>query len=84
MSTLENKSGNFGLETLAIGIAGEDELFDISHLVALKYVEDIKSSSIRCEITLTDTGTGALSDLQGLEPVYIKFIDNKEGDDHVI
>ena len=82
MST--QKRSNFGLKGLVVGIAGEDVNFQINHLLRLTYIEDIKSASIRMEITLTDTKEGVLSKLEGLEPVRVQFEDGEAGEDHEI
>jgi len=72
------QEGNFKLVNIAIGIGGTDYGFTINQLMSLKYTESIKSASVRVEIQLTDTETGALSAVQGMEPVYVEFEDHLE------
>ena len=72
------KTSNFKFKNIAIGIQGTDYAFGINQLLSLRYNESIKSASVRVEIQLTDTETGALSDVQGMEPVYIEFEDHLE------
>ena len=70
------KTSNFKFNNIAIGIQGTDYSFGINQLLSLRYNESIKSASVRAEIQLTDTETGALSDVQGMEPVFIDFEDH--------
>ena len=68
---------NFKLKALIVGIDGEDKGFSINNLLTLAYIEDIKSASVQMHISLTDTADGALSEMSGMEPVYIEFEDNE-------
>ena len=68
--------GNFQLERIVVGIGGTDTMFTINNLLSLKYIEDIKSASIQLHISLTDTNEGSLSNVQGMEPVFVEFIDH--------
>ena len=68
---------NFKLKALIVGIDGEDKGFSINNLLTLAYIEDIKSASVQMHISLTDTVDGILSELSGMEPVYIEFEDNE-------
>jgi len=72
------KSGNFKLVNIAVGIAGTDYGFNINQLMSLKYTESIKSASVRMELQLTDSRSGVLSAVQGMEPVYVEFEDHLE------
>ena len=68
---------NFKLKALIVGIDGEDKGFSINNLLTLAYIEDIKSASVQMHISLTDTADGALSEMSGMEPVYIEFEDSE-------
>ena len=68
---------NFKLKALIVGIDGEDKGFSINNLLTLAYIEDIKSASVQMHISLTDTADGILSELSGMEPVYIEFEDSE-------
>jgi hypothetical protein len=50
----------------------------MNHILYLKYTEDIRSASIRLEAQITDSGTGIISSLQGMEPVFIGWEDTEE------
>ena len=65
---------NFKLVDFRIG---EYPDLSINHLLYLNYVEDIRSASIRMEVQITDSQTGLVSSLQGMEPVFIGFEDHK-------
>ena len=69
---------NFRLTALIVGIEGEDKAFSINNLISLAYIEDIKSASVQMHITLTDTNDGILSEMSGMEPVFIAFEDNDQ------
>ena len=69
---------NFSLTALIVGIEGEDKAFSINNLISLAYIEDIKSASVQMHITLTDTNDGILSEMSGMEPVFIAFEDNDQ------
>ena len=69
---------NFRLTALIVGIEGEDKAFSSNNLVSLAYIEDIKSASVQMHITLTDTNDGILSEMSGMEPVFIAFEDNDQ------
>ena len=68
---------NFKLKALIVGIDGEDKGFSINNLLTLAYIEDIKSASVQMHISLTDTADGALSEMSGMEPVFIEFEDSE-------
>ena len=65
---------NFNLVDFRIG---EYPTLNLNHLLFLIYVEDIRSASIRMEVQITDSQTGLVSSLQGMEPVYNKYEDHK-------
>ena len=68
---------NFKLKALIVGIDGEDKGFSINNVLTLAYIEDIKSASVQMHISLTDTADGALSEMSGMEPVYVEFEDSE-------
>ena len=70
-------TNNFKLETCAIQVSeGESASFDNNQLLSLKYTEDIKRASIHVELRLTDSQTGVLSTLQGMERVTLSYSDH--------
>ena len=73
-----NTTSNFKLNSLIIGIDGQDTMVGINQLLQLRYIEDIKSASTQIFITITDTAEGSLSKISGMEPVYIEFEDDQE------
>ena len=71
-------TNNFKLETCAIQVSeGESASFGNNQLLSLKYTEDIKRASIHVELRLTDSQTGVLSTLQGMERVTLAYSDHK-------
>ena len=71
-------TNNFKLETCAIQVSeGESANFGNNQLLSLKYTEDIKRASIHVELRLTDSQTGVLSILQGMERVTLCYSDHK-------
>ena len=66
---------NFTLNSLIIGVDGQDRNIDIKKVISLVYIEDIKSASVQVFISLTDTAEGELSRLVGMEPVFLNFED---------
>jgi hypothetical protein len=75
---MDSSQGNFNLEILDIGVNGESFSFTSNHLLALVYTEDIKTNTIHVEITITDSETAAISNMQGMEPVVLSYTDNEE------
>lgn len=75
---MNKDTGNFTLDALNIGVNGTDYSFTANHLLALVYEEDIKSNTIHVEITITDSETGAISSMQGMEPVLLGYTDHEE------
>ena len=71
-------TNNFKLETCAIQVSGEQSVeFGDNQLLSLKYTEDIKRASIHVELRLTDSQTGVLSNLQGMERVTVSYTDHR-------
>ena len=58
--------------------SGEPVPLTMNHVLYLRYVEDIRSASIRLEAQVTDSETGIISSLQGMEPVFIGWEDTEE------
>ena len=71
-------TNNFKLETCAIQVSQQESAnFNNNQLLSLKYTEDIKRASIHVELRLTDSETGILSTLQGMERVTLAYSDHK-------
>ena len=71
-------TNNFKLETCAIQVSGEQSVeFGDNQLLSLKYTEDIKRASIHVELRLTDSQSGVLSNLQGMERVTVSYTDHR-------
>ena len=68
---------NFVLRHFVISSSrsGEPVPLTPNHVLYLRYVEDIRSASIRIEAQVTDSETGIISSLQGMEPVFIGWED---------
>jgi hypothetical protein len=49
----------------------------VNQLLYAKYTEDIRQASMTMEVQITDSETGFLSDLKGMEPVFIRIADSK-------
>ena len=49
----------------------------VNQVLYVKYTEDIRQASITMEVQVTDSETGFLSDLQGMEPVFIRIADSE-------
>ena len=65
---------NFNVVDFRLGVY---PLLYFNHLLYINYVEDIRSASIRMEVQITDSQTGLVSSLQGMEPVFIGWEDHK-------
>ena len=50
----------------------------VNQVLYVKYTEDIRQASITMEVQVTDSETGFLSDLQGMEPVFIRIADSED------
>ena len=75
---IDRPTSNFKLDGLAIEIDGEPISFTSSHLLFLRYIENIRSATIKMVITLTDSATGVLSKIEGMEPVIVSFSDHED------
>mgnify|MGYP001400527928 CR=1 FL=1 len=77
---MQDSKSNFSLRHFVISVPGVDEPVPMTpnHILYLKYTEDIRSASIRLEAQITDSGTGAVSALQGMEPVFIGWEDTED------
>jgi len=71
-------NSNFSLDSLRIGVGAQDRQLSINHVIKILYEEDIKQSSTHLEITVTDSESGFISGLQGMEPLVISYSDNAE------
>ena len=69
---------NFILRDFIIAAGGEEYRFTPNHLTYLRYTEDISSAAIRIEAQITDSETGIISELQGMEPIIVGWEDQKE------
>ena len=49
----------------------------VNQVLYVKYTEDIRQATITMEIQVTDSETGFLSELQGMEPVFIRIADSE-------
>ena len=72
------KQSNFSLQQFAIEVGGKGYEFSLNQVLMLRYVEDIQSATIRMEAQITDSQTGVLSKIQGMEPVVITIADEDE------
>ena len=73
---MENQN-NFKLDLLNVIVQNQAVSFTINHLRDLKYTEDIGKASVDVEITLTDSQTGVLSNMFGMENAVLQFSDTK-------
>ena len=49
----------------------------VNQVLYVKYTEDIRQATMTMEVQVTDSETGFLSELQGMEPVFIRIADSK-------
>ena len=49
----------------------------VNQVLYVKYTEDMRQATTTMEVQITDSETGFLSDLQGMEPVFIRIADSK-------
>ena len=70
-----NTKGNFNI--LAFIIADFPPI-GINQVLYVSYIEDIRSATILMDIQVTDSATGFLSDLQGMENVLFVAEDSKQ------
>jgi len=75
---MDSSKGNFKLNSLSIETGGGRRQLSPNHLLELVYTENIKSCSIHVEITITDSESGLISNLQGMEPVELSYKDHEE------
>ena len=66
---------NFLIERFIITVNDEAFAFGLNQVLYVRYLEDIESASILMEVQLTDTASGILSKLTGLESVFIEIFD---------
>ncbi len=72
------KQANFALQNFSIEVAGEAHPFTLNQVLMLRYVEDIQSATVRMEAQITDSQSGVLSKIEGMEPVVIAIQDEDE------
>ena len=80
-----NKESNFELLDLKIGMSMYDpetdqngmmvQPFTSNNLLELHYIEDITKSNVLLILKLNDSSTGVLGNLEGMEPIDIKWTD---------
>ena len=77
---MQLSKSNFSLRHFVISVPGKDNdvYMTMNQVLYLRYVEDIRSASIRLEAQVTDSETGIVSALQGMEPVFIGWEDTEE------
>ena len=49
----------------------------VNQVLYVKYTEDIRAASMKMEVQLTDSETGFLSELTGMENVFIQIGDSE-------
>ena len=49
----------------------------VNQVLYVKYTEDIRQATMTMEVQVTDSESGFLSELQGMEPVFIRIADSK-------
>lgn len=64
---------NFQLKQLAIEVDGTQLSLSQNHLLDLHYMEDITKSSTVIAVTITDTESAIISDLYGMEPIFLSW-----------
>ena len=69
---------NFRLRRLQIATQTGPVNLSSNHLLELHYIEDITKSNTIIAITINDTETAIVSQLYGLEQVFVEFEDHKE------
>jgi len=68
---------NFILEKLLVRIGDTAVEVGINNLLRIRYYEDITRASVNVEITISDSQDGRMSEVFGMESVYLQFSDNK-------
>ena len=75
---MEQSKSNFVLRHFIVQVPGGEQVsLTPNHVLYLKYVEDIRSASIRIEAQITDSGNGMVSSLSGMEPVFVGWEDTE-------
>lgn len=75
---MSQSESNFTLTGFVIDVDGEPYELDQNHVLYLSYTEDIQSAVIRMEVQISDSETGLISTLRGMEAVFIAWEDDKE------
>ena len=81
-------ASNFQLVDLKIGVSARDpntdstglvvQPFGINNLLEIHYFEDITKANVIIALKLTDSSSGVLGRLKGMEPVEVVFCDTDE------
>ena len=74
---MEQSKSNFVLRHFVVQVGGEQVSLTPNHVLYLKYVEDIRSASVRIEAQITDSGNGMVSALSGMEAVFVGWEDTE-------
>ena len=69
-----NTQSNFQLVNFFIG---EFPPIGVNQVLYVKYTEDMRQATTTMEVQITDSSTGFLSELQGMEPVFIRIADSE-------
>ena len=69
-----NTQSNFQLVNFFIG---DYPPIGVNQVLYVKYTEDIRQATTTMEVQITDSSTGFLSSLQGMEPVFIRIADSE-------
>ena len=69
-----NNQSNFQLVNFFIG---DYPPIGVNQVLYVKYTEDIRQATTTMEVQITDSSTGFLSSLQGMEPVFIRIADSE-------
>ncbi|MAL64464.1 MAG: hypothetical protein CMF94_00020 [Candidatus Marinimicrobia bacterium] len=69
-------TNNFKLNSFIITIDGKEIALSINQVIYMRYIEDIESATKMMEVQITDSNSGLLSLMRGMERVYIEIEDN--------
>ena len=69
-----NSQSNFQLVNFFIG---DYPPIGVNQVLYVKYTEDMRQATTTMEVQITDSSTGFLSSLQGMEPVFIRIADSE-------
>ena len=69
-----NSQSNFQLVNFFIG---DYPPIGVNQVLYVKYTEDMRQATTTMEVQITDSSTGFLSELQGMEPVFIRIADSE-------